>query len=174
MAKFGTMIDFISVTAHRGIDFAMSSSPAFLRYYDMRPGARPGSVDLELKSTEVESWPHILTLLSKLADQNSASIMGILKILDEVEHIMESDHSQRDMITTGMAWQLSEMAAIAQIQDSLSQHQPRLQISDRQDIVTNSVTARLSLVEDLKKHLESVELAKFTKPRLDFEYPRHK
>ena len=167
MARFSIIEKMVSDYASRDLRFAITSSPEFLKYYDIQ---LEGSL-VRLEESIKDEMPPILKLLNDLDDKKTASIMGALNILDEVERMMNSGPSQRAMITAGMARQISEMATFAQLQDALNQHQPKIQVSENHDAAVDSVKARLGLIEVLGKHVKSMVLATHVKPDSAFEYP---
>ena len=70
--------------------------------------------------------PRVFLLIDKLLDENKSFLMGTSNIRDEMERLMDSESSQRRLISATVAKRLSEVVAIEEIQSYLDQHQPQL------------------------------------------------
>ncbi|KAL8678420.1 MAG: hypothetical protein Q9186_005228 [Xanthomendoza sp. 1 TL-2023] len=154
-----------------GMYRVLLSSPAFVDLFPMASVENGRFKDFKLphESTR-DSWPPILHLLVDLGSENKRT-MGALNILDEMERLMISDMVQRTMISTQMAKEISKLAALAQIHDSLRRHQPSIQVTQESGPLLQEQSARLRVIKDLERYLMGESLGPFTKPSSGFVYP---
>lgn len=118
-----------------------------------------------------DRWPPVLTLISDLYELETTYMMGALNILDELERLMTTDMTQRALISTEMAKEISRLAALAQIQDALVRHQPTVQGSQEPGPILTSYWVRLYKIEELEEAMNKMPLVDYVKPRSAFNYP---
>ena len=152
--------------------YALMSSPEFVDFLDATPNAEETYTQFTVKESERNRWPPILSLLVDLSDHEKSNKLGALNILDEMEHLMESDTSQRTIVNTAMIGEIARVAALAYMRDAFARHQPRIQQTRHSyhDIVLQ-YRVRLASMCDLERHMGTITLNPHIKPLSILSYP---
>lgn len=172
LERFTCMATTVSLYARGDLSKGVTSCTSFHDYYtyEERWAGKQLKVDIVLKKDQKKPLPPILKLLIDFNESEKSVMMGALNILDEMERILSSDASQRAMITTGLARQISEIAAYAQIHDTLTQHQPTILNCDDQVVVAKA-KKRLHLIDFIGDQVEKMKLETYIKPDSHLDYP---
>ncbi|KAL8690232.1 MAG: hypothetical protein Q9218_004270 [Villophora microphyllina] len=171
MESFIALILLAFRIAIKSISGVMMSNPKLGDFFEMIPAVQGGrgGYTYRLKRSSAKI-PTILSLLHDLGTLKD--MMGSLNIMDEMERIMSSDPTQRDIVDTNMNIQISKLAALAQIDDALGRHQPKIQatLEDSPSVLRHHMV-RLDVINDVERHLHGTSLGQYTKPRSAFVYP---
>ena len=160
--------------AVRDMHLVLMSSTEFIQFFEFVRSEDGEYADLKVKKSTKDQWPQILQMLVDLTDLHKTQLMGALNMLDEMERVMNSDKTQRDMIGAEMAKEISKLAAFAQIRDSLARHQPTIQCFQDTEKVVHRQMARLQPIDDLENILRHVSFAKYADPISSITYPANK
>lgn len=160
--------------AVQDMHLVLMSSAEFIQFFEMKRAENGEYVDWKVKKSTQDQWPQILHLLMDLNDWKKTKLMGALNILDEMERVMNSDKTQHDMVGAEMAKEISNLAALAQIRDSLVRHEPTIQCCQDSEEVVQGQRARLQPIDDLENILKLMPLSKYANPMPNVPYPANK
>ncbi|KAL8853006.1 MAG: hypothetical protein Q9221_002154 [Calogaya cf. arnoldii] len=148
----------------------MVSSDKFVDFFEMVTDVHGTHTDFRLRKSS--TTPPIINLLADLYETDRTLMMGALNILDEFERIFESDVVQRGLIDTDLNREISNLSALAQMQDALERHQPTIQVTvhDGEHLLKHQLD-RLNVIDKLEGHLAGTSLGPYTKPTSAFSYP---
>ncbi|KAL8925065.1 MAG: hypothetical protein Q9208_003749 [Pyrenodesmia sp. 3 TL-2023] len=107
----------------------LMSSDTFIDFFEIKRAEDGAYVDFHPKQSTKDQWPPIMKLLTELTSTNS-NMMGAMNILDEMERVFNSDETQRALINSEVAGEISRLAALAEIHDAFVRHQPTIQSTD--------------------------------------------
>ena len=160
--------------AVQDLHLALVSSAEFIQFFELIPGENGLYADLHPKKSTEDQWPQILHLLIDLNDLRKTKMMGPLNMLDEMERVMTSDKTQGAMIGAGMAKGISKLAALAQINDALFEHQPTIQCRRDSETIIHESVARLKPIDELQDIFKVMPLPRYADPMLSVTYPASK
>ena len=171
LERFMALTCFVWRKAVAALHRVLMSSPDFRGFYTTIPEQEYATFLLDEKTKD--SWPTILILADGL-DLRTAKMLGYVNILDEMEHLIISDPTQRAMINTCIAREISRIAALAQIRDAIVQHQPTIQVTQDYTDLYFECKAQAKVLKDLQQIFATIPLVAYTKPRSAFRYPAEK
>ena len=171
LERFMGLTCFVWRKAVTALHRVLMSSPDFRGFYTIIPEQDYASFVLDEKTKD--RWPTILILAYSL-NLKTAYMLGYVNILDEMEHLINSDPTQRAMINTCIAREISRIAALAQIRDAVVQHQPTIQVTQDYTDLALEFTAKLKVLKDLQQIFATIPLVAYTTPRSAFRYPAEK
>ena len=171
LERFIALTTFAWRKAVTALHRVLLSSTEFSGFYRLKPeGEKHIHIAFLLDETTKDNWPTILVLVDGL-DLKTASMLGHLNILDEIERLINSDPTQRAMINTRMARAISKIAALAQIRDAVIRHQPTIQVNQDYTDLLLEFNAHFKVLDDLDLFFAGIPLAAYASPRSAFRYP---
>ena len=163
---------FLMLTPKRDLELSVSFSQPLEQYYELeRILPNPIKVSLRRNQHVAGQIPPMLLLIDTLLDESKSFLMGTSKIADEMERLMDSEPSQRKLISATVAKRLSEVAAIGEIQSYLDQHQPSIVMPKDVEACVGKVQQRVQVVEEIKGIFTNLNLAHHTTDDPQVDYP---
>lgn len=120
----------------------------------------------------------IVTLLNDLQDAQQRQTFGTSELLDEIERVMEENKgpkSEKQVVDIPMANLLSEMAAFAEIDSQMQQHQPKIRIPNNAEACKKRWEKRQEIKFVIARTLAKEEgVTRLCEPLSGFEYPTNR
>lgn len=172
--RFAVVVFLIIEDMKARVFTVIASSPPLQRFLQMvRQNGLP-MVCLKVPSQGNNlNIPPFLELLFDLVDPQNACTLGVTNVLDEVEHLITSDSTQRSLVTATVARAISDLAAFAEIVDELIQHRCRPQLV-KDHIVTEIIKAaekRMTILRLTRNISKSLEVGTHAQRSCSFECP---
>ena len=148
---------------------SVATSQPLQKYHSIR-GPNPIVYNVDKNSRT----PPVLNLIDDVLDDDRSHLLGVPKIMDDIERLIRDDASQRALITPSVAKKLSEVAAFGEIDQQLNQHQPKIQYSRYESTSGKYAEKRAGILTRIHKILQDANLSKYTTPISRFNYPSSK
>lgn len=169
LAKLGALQELYKV--HPMMDLRISSATSQpLQQYHIIRGPDPADYIIDKSSRT----PPVLNLIGDALDVNRSQLLGLPKIMDEIERLIRDDVSQRALITPSLAKNLSEVAAFGEISQQLCQHQPKIETTKYESVVMKHAEERANITETTHRILQNASLSRYTTAISRFDYPSSK
>ena len=169
--KLGALVDSVMNYVYIDLFIALTSCPEFLRFYAITTREKTGHMDFRLLDLSMKDLPQIFRFFFDFNDEERSETMGPLNILDEIGRIMENDPEQSAMVNASVARELSETAAVTQLQVALERHQPRILPSEDYEAISERAKEKTSMIGIIGGLVSGMKVASFAGPESAFKYP---
>lgn len=160
------------LTPKKDLELSVSFSQPLEQYYELESVLpSPAKISLRRKQLMPGQTPPILLLIDTLLDENKSFLMGTSNITDEMERLMDSESSQRKLISATVAKRLSEVSAIGELQSYLDQHQPSIVMPKDLKACVDEAQQRVQVIEEIKGIFTNLNLAHKTTDDPQVDYP---
>ncbi|CAD6586423.1 MAG: hypothetical protein ASARMPREDX12_002366 [Alectoria sarmentosa] len=169
LAKFGVVERMAEDYARMNLRMSAAASQPLQQYYSIK-GPNPFVCTID-KSSRI---PPILNLIDDVLNDDRSQLLGVPRILDEIEYLIRDEVSQRALITPSVAKKLSEVAAFGEINQQMNQHQPKIQTSKYESTCAKHFEECADMSDRIHKILPGANLSKYSTPISRFDYPSSK
>lgn len=166
------ILRILILTPRRDLELSISFSQPLEQHYEyVNKTLDPANLVLRRKKLVSGQIPPLMILFDALLDEKKSFFMGVSNLTDEIERLIESESSQRKLITATVAKRMSEVAAIGEIQWYLDQHQPRIQMPKDLQACVDDAQKRVQVTEKIQSILRTLKLAHNTTSDPEVDYP---
>lgn len=163
---------FLILTPKKDLELSVSFSKPLEQFYELESKtADQPKIKLRRKQVVAGQTPPIMHLIDTLLDENKCFLLGTSNITDEIERLMDSEPSQRKLISATVAKRLSEVAAIGEIQWYLDQHQPKILMPKSVKASVGKAQKRGQVIAEIQSVLANLKLAHHTTDDAQVDYP---
>jgi len=154
------------------LDKVTGLSPQLVYFFE--PSSEPEIQIHQLKESRRRHQPPIVGLIAGLFKGHQSEVLGTSNMLEIVQRLMDTDASQRALITAPIARAISELGDFAEIRKALLQHQPMINLGPWDDEAMRRADKQLLLAEKLVTYSGTADTRRFVDPLSAFSYSSHK
>lgn len=168
LAKFGVVEKMAEDYARMNLRMSAATSQPLQQYYSRIRGPNPFVYTIDNSSR----IPPILNLIDDVLNDDRSQLLGVPRIMDEIEYLIRDEVSQRALITPSMAKKLSEVAAFGEINQQINQHQPKIQTFKYESTCAKQFEECADITNRFHKILQDTYLSKYSTSITQFDFPR--
>jgi hypothetical protein len=177
LLAFRYMLDQTSKSPILHLKTGLPASP-YYRPMFVREPLVPGSTMIRVQSKT--KTDQLMWLFSNLWNDQQLQLLGLSGLMDEIEHHIQSDPTEKAKISSWAAGMFSDLGLIARIRHELEIYQPWASGFDNgyaefQDEIEKDFPRRVAALVEIQQNFQGLSVAKFGSPTEGrFYYPSDK